>query len=545
MATHEVFNQVAPLVGHDPSADPALRDGLRHATTAIDPGTLRELGVLVGSEWTAQRRRDADVHKPVLRTHDATGRRIDEVEFHPAWHELMAAGTEHGVHAAAWADPSPDAHLLRTARYFLWTQAEMGTCCPLTMTYAAVPVLRREPELAAAFEPGLVARAYDPQLRPAQAKPALLAGMAMTEKQGGSDLRANTTRAVPSPADGATAYRLTGHKWFCSAPMSDLFLVLAQAPGGLTCLLLPRVLPDGTRNAMHLQRLKDKLGNRSNASAEVDYDGALAFRIGAEGRGVPTIIEMVNATRLDCLVAAAGGMRFGVHRATHHARRRSAFGRPLVEHAAMRNVLADLAVESEAAIALALRLGAAVDRSLAGDAAESHLRRLATAVGKYWTCKRWAVHAAESLECLGGNGYTEDYDLARNLREAPLPSIWEGSGNVAALDVLRAAARSPEAVGVYLDEVALAAGADARFDEALRLLRKDLADTEEPEYRARRTVERLALLLQGSLLLRYGHPAVADAFCASRLGGDWGVAFGTLPSGLNLDAVLDRAAPSR
>jgi putative acyl-CoA dehydrogenase len=408
------------------------------------------------------------------------------------------------------------------------------------MTYAAVPALRHSPDLAGTYEPLLTARAYDPGLRPPLAKRGLLAGMSMTEKQGGSDVRSNATRAEPQ-ADGS--YLLTGHKWFTSAPMCDVFLVLAQAPGGLTCFLLPRVLPDGARNAMRLQRLKDKLGNRSNASAEVEYEGAVAWRLGDEGRGVRTIIEMVNMTRLDCVVGAAAGMRHGLAQAAHHAAHRQAFGRYLADQPLMRNVLADLAVESEAATTVMLRLAGATDRSARGDAAETAFKRLGLAVSKYWVCKRAPAHAAESLECLGGNGYVEDSGMPRLLRESPLNSIWEGSGNVAALDLLRVILREPYAVEAFLAEVGRAAGADRRLDAAVRKVKDSLADVAKIEANARLTAERLALVLQGSLLVRHGHPAVADAFCASRMGGDWGYAFGTLPAGLDLSAIIERATP--
>jgi putative acyl-CoA dehydrogenase len=358
--------------------------------------------------------------------------------------------------------------------------------------------------------------------------------MSMTEKQGGSDVRANTTRAVPQP-DGT--YLLTGHKWFTSAPMCDVFLVLAQASEGLTCFLLPRVLPDGTLNAMRLQRLKDKLGNHSNASAEVEYERAVAWRVGDEGRGVRTIIEMVNMTRLDCVIGGAAGMRQGLIQATHHAAHRRAFGGYLIDQPLMRNVLADLAVESEAATVLMLRLAGATDRG------ETAFKRLGLAVSKYWVSKRWPSHSAEALECLGGNGYVEESGMPRLFRESPLNSIWEGSGNVAALDLLRAMMKEPHAAQAFFDEVDLAGGADARLDAAVRQAKDLLTDTATMELRARRIAERLALILQGSLLVRHGHPAVADAFCASRLGGDWGSAYGTLPSGLDLGAIIERARP--
>lgn len=538
--THEVFNQVPPLAGHDASAEAVLLDGLAREGAAWAEAEVRGLGRLAGTERAQEWGRLANEHPPVLRTHDRYGRRIDEVEFHPAWHELMDVAVSHGLHGSAWADERPGAHVARAAKFYVW-RVDAGHGCPVSMTYAAVPALRRAPELAAEYEPLLAAREYDFGLRAPMTKRGLLAGMSMTEKQGGSDVRANTAKAAPQ-ADGT--YRLVGHKWFTSAPMCDVFLTLAQAPGGLTCFLVPRVLPDGALNPLRLMRLKDKLGNRSNASAEVEYEDAVAWRVGDEGRGVRTIIEMVNMTRLDCVIGAASGMRLGVTTAVHHAVHRSAFGKPLVEQPLMRNVLADLAVESEAATITMLRLAGATDRSVRGDEAEGAFKRLALAAGKYWICKRWPAHAAEALECLGGNGYVEESGMPRLFRESPLNSIWEGSGNVAALDLLRAMLREPRAVDAFFDEVGRAAGADARLDAAVKETKDDLADPAAIEYRARRVAERLALVLQGSLLVRHGHPAVADAFCASRLGRDRGAAFGTLPAGLDVGAIIDRAVPA-
>ncbi|MGH3434212.1 MAG: acyl-CoA dehydrogenase family protein, partial [Thermocrispum sp.] len=452
--THEVTNQVPPLHGHDVAAYPALIEGLRAGGAAWAEPELHELGRLAGSEQAQEWGRLVEKNPPELRTHDRYGHRIDEVDFHPHWHDLMRVAVESGLHAAPWADGRTGAHVARAAKNFAWTLTDPGHICPISMTYAAVPALREQPELAERFEPLLASRVYDYGLREPSAKRGLIAGMSMTEKQGGSDVRANTTRATP--VDGG--YALIGHKWFTSAPMSDLFLTLAQAPGGLSCFLLPRVLPDGSRNAIRLQRLKDKLGNRSNASAEIEYDQAFGWLVGEEGRGVQTIIQMVNLTRLDCTVGSAAGMYAGVLQALHHARHRRAFGSLLAAQPLMVNVLADLAVEAEAATAVAMRLAGAVDRAVAGDEREGMLRRVGLAVSKYWVCKRAPAHAAEALECLGGNGYVEESGMPRLYRESPLMSIWEGSGNVAALDSLRAMAKQPESVQVFFDEVDKAAG---------------------------------------------------------------------------------------
>ena len=536
MTTHEVLNQVPPLVGHDTSADPVLRAGLEREGAGWALEEISVLGRLAGSAEAQQLGRLAERHRPVLHTHDRYGHRVDEVEYTPAYHQLMQTAVAHGLHGAPWADDQPGAHVARAAKFMVWN-VDAGHGCPISMTYAVVPALRANPELAAQFEPLLTNREYDAGLRDPARKRGLIAGMSMTEKQGGSDVRANTTQATPQP-DGTFA--LVGHKWFTSAPMSDLFLTLAQAPGGLSCFLVPRVLPGGAPNPLRLMRLKDKLGNRSNASAEIEYDGAVGWLVGEQGRGVRTIVEMVNMTRLDCVIGSSSGMRAAVVQATHHARHRSAFGRPLVEQPLMRNVLADLAVESEAATSAMLRLAGANDRAIRGDQGEAALRRIALAVTKYYVCKRAPVLVGEALECLSGNGYIEDSDLPRLYREMPLLSIWEGSGNVAALDALRAVAREPLALEAYFGEVEQAGGADPRFDDALARLKKELTCFDDLELRARRIVEQLALVFQGSLLLRHSPAAVADAFCASRLDRDWGGAFGTLPAGLDLAPVLER-----
>ncbi|RJQ87671.1 acyl-CoA dehydrogenase family protein [Amycolatopsis panacis] len=534
-ATHEVTNQVPPLV-YDVADDPALLSALGRADAGWASGELHELGRLAGSEQVQDWGRLVNENEPVLRTHDRYGHRIDEVEFHPRWHDLMRVAVSHGLQAAPWRDERVGVHAARAAKLFVWGQAEAGHTCPISMTYAAVPALRANPELAAQYEPLLAATEYDFGLRVPSGKRGLIAGMSMTEKQGGSDVRANTTAARPG---GDGTYRLVGHKWFTSAPMSDVFLTLAQAPGGLSCFLLPRVLPDGARNGIRLQRLKDKLGNRSNASAEIEYDDAVGWMVGEEGRGVRTIIEMVNSTRLDCALGSASGMRLGAVRAVHHARHRSAFGRALVDHPLMANVLADLVVESDAATTVAMRLAAAGDRP--GDGQERAFRRLGLAVTKYWVCKRAPMHAAEALECFGGNGYVEESGMPRLYREAPLMSIWEGSGNVAALDALRAMVRQPESVEAFFAEAGQAAGGDGRLDEAVGALKKELSDVDGIEFRARRVVESMALVLQGSLLVRHGAAAVSDAFCATRFGGDGGVAFGTLPLGTDTSAIIARA----
>ena len=535
-ATHEVLNQTPPLVGHDTSANPALREGMEREGAGWALAEVSELGRLAGTADAQELGRTAERNKPVLHTHDRYGHRIDEVTYDAAYHELMRTAVAHGLHGAPWSDERTGAHVARAAKFMVWN-VDAGHTCPISMTYAVVPALRANPALSAQLEPLLTNRTYDPGLRDPATKRGLVAGMSMTEKQGGSDVRANTTTASPQ-SDGT--HSLVGHKWFTSAPMSDVFLTLAQAPGGLSCFLVPRVLPGGERNAMALVRLKDKLGNRSNASSEIEYDGASGWLVGEEGHGVRTIVEMVNMTRLDCVIGAAAGMRTAVLQATHHARHRSAFGRPLVQAPLMRSVLADLAVESEATTTAMMRLAGANDRAVRGDQGEAALRRLALAVTKYHVCKRAPVVAGEALECLGGNGYIEDSDLPRLYREMPLLSIWEGSGNVAALDALRALAREPHTLDAYLGEVELAEGADRRFDDALARLKKELTSFDDLELRARRIVEQLALVFQGSLLVRHSPAAVADAFCASRLGRDWGDAFGTLPTGLDLGAILER-----
>ena len=535
--THTVTNQVPPLHDHNPAAAPVLIEALIREGGRWGIDEVTELGAVAGGQ-TAQRWGDlADRNRPVLHTHDRYGNRIDEIEYDPAYHELMRTAVAHGLHGAPWADERPGAHVVRAAKMSVWTP-EPGHVCPISMTYAVVPALRHNPELAALYEPLLTSREYDPVLAVPATKAGITAGMSMTEKQGGSDVRANTTQAVPV-ADGT--YRLTGHKWFTSAAMCDVFLVLAQAPGGLSCFLLPRILPDGSRNRMLLQRLKNKLGNHANASSEVEYDGAVAWPVGEEGRGVRTIIEMVNLTRLDCTLGSATSMRQGLTRAIHHAQHRKAFGAYLIDQPLMRNVIADLAVEAEAATVLAMRMAGATDAATRGDERQTLLRRIGLAAAKYWVCKRATPHAAEAMECLGGNGYAEDSGMPRLYREAPLMGIWEGSGNVSALDTLRAMATRPECVEVLFDELGTTAGQDRRLDGHVERLRSALSDPATAEYRARTIAESISLALQGSLLVRYGHPAVAEAFLATRVAGDWGGAFGTLPAGLDLAPIIERS----
>jgi putative acyl-CoA dehydrogenase len=545
MHTHEVTNQPPPLAGYDASDDPALLAALRRpplpgaaAAPWAEP-RIRELGRLAGSERIQDNGRLANEYSPRLRTHDRFGQRIDEVEFHPAWHDLMTTAVEHGLHATPWQDPRPGAHLARAAAFYVWGQAEAGHLCPVSMTYAIVPALRHAPDLARQYEPLLAATSYDFGLRPPLAKRGLLAGMSMTEKQGGSDVRANTTTATRN-ADGT--YRITGHKWFTSAPMNDVFLVLAQTPGdGLSCFLLPRVLPDGSRNELRLMRLKDKLGNRSNASAEVEYENATAWLVGEEGRGVRTIIEMVNSTRLDCALSAATSMRVGLIHAVHHARHRSAFGRRLIDQPLMANVLADLALDSVAATTVALRLAAAADNAVRGDEREAAFRRLALPAVKYHLCKQAPGHAAEALECLGGNGYVEESVLPRLYRDAPVNSVWEGSGNVAALDALRALARQPESADAFFAELDESLGADPVLDDAIARLKKHAA--EPSEVTARRLAEQLTATLQAALLVQAADPAIASAFIATRLGtaGEAGRGYGTLPVTVPAAEIIDKA----
>ncbi|MGD0394495.1 MAG: acyl-CoA dehydrogenase family protein [Acidimicrobiales bacterium] len=541
--THDVFNQVPPLEGYDVfEADPALREAVDREGAGWARPDLTTLGILAGTGGAQELGRLANENRPVLRTHDRYGNRIDVVDYHPAYHELMGTSVAHGLHAGPWADPRDGAHVARAAKVIVWYQVDAGHICPVSMTYAVVPALRHQPEVARRWEPMICSSTYDPANLPVSEKAGVTCGMALTEKQGGSDVRANTTRADPV-GDGADGiYVLTGHKWFCSAPMSDAFLVLAQAPGGISCFLVPRWRADGTRNPLRIQRLKDKLGDRSNASSEIELAGVSGQLIGDEGRGVRTIIEMVNHTRLDCILGSASIMRQGVAQATWHAAHRTAFGRLLSEQPLMVNVLADLAIESEAATVSALRLARAFDAG-GRDEHELLLQRLLTPIVKYWTCKRAPQHAAEALECLGGNGFVEESGLPRLYRQSPVNGVWEGSGNVICLDVLRALAREPDTLEAYWSEVSRAEGGDSRLARAVDDLHVDLADLDALEPRARSVVERMALVFQASLLVRFAPGAVAEAFCASRFAGPGGGTFGTLPVGTDAVTILERHTP--
>ncbi len=532
-------------MGHNVvTSDRALVEAVtRHASAEV-VDDLAVIGAAAGTEEARAHGMLANQNPPRLTPYDRYGNRIDEVEFHPSWHWLMERAIGHGLAATPWESDSPHAHVRRAAGFMAWSHTEPGHGCPVSMTYAAVPALRVDDAVAKEWTPLLASTTYDPGLRPASEKRGALAGMGMTEKQGGSDVRANVTRAVPTSVDGE--YELHGHKWFTSAPMNDMFLVLAQAPqdsgqSGVTCFVVPRVLPDGSRNRLDVVRLKDKLGNRSNASSELELNGTVARRLGDEGRGVRTIIEMVAATRLDCVLGSTSLMRRALNEAAWHVAHRSAFGSLLADKPLMQNVIADLAVEAEAATVLAVRLAAAVDQ--ATDPHEQALRRLALPLAKFWVCKRTPGMVAEALECLGGNGYVEESGLPLLYREAPLNSVWEGSGNVNALDVLRALSREPEVLDAWLTEVGLARGGDARLDRAVEDTLALLGDAAGLEVSARRLAGRMAACLQGSLLVRFGPPEVADVFCASRLGTGHDGTYGALAGG-DLRALVERATPA-
>jgi putative acyl-CoA dehydrogenase len=538
--THEVVNVAREMGDYNLYVqDPALREAVCREGAAWADADLVGFGAMAGRAEYRELGVLANRYGPELDSHDRFGHRVDLVRYHPAYHELMRTAVAAGLHASPWSEPGPGAHVARAARFYLQTQVEAGHGCPITMTFAAVPALRTTPALAALWEPKIRARVYDPRNLPDADKLGLTVGMAMTEKQGGSDVRANSTRAVPvAAAEGpGAAYELTGHKYFVSAPMSDLFLVLAQAPSGLSCFLLPRWRPDGSKNPLQLLRLKRKMGNVSNASSETELRGALAWMIGEEGRGVRTIIEMVATTRFDCMIGSAAGQRAAVAQVLHHCALRSAFGKRLNEQPLMRNVLADLVLESEGSLALTMRMARAFDSR------EELLMRLVTSIGKYWICKRTPNHAFEAMECIGGSGVMEDSPYPRLFRESPVNAIWEGSGNVQCLDMLRAIQKSPESVEVFFAEVARAAGGNAALDLWVDELKRALTDLDQLEYRSRDLVDRMALALQAALLVQHAPTAVADAFCGSRLASRGHHTYGTLPRGADCAALIRRATP--
>ncbi len=544
--THEVLNQPPALEDFNLfTNDKALADAAAAMGVAHANDRLSAYGARLGRAETIEAGRLAHRFPPELRTFDRFGHRVDQVEFHPAWHQIMDLIVGEGLHSAPWFEPGAGAHTARAAAYIMHAQVEPGSQCPTTMTYGSVPALRGQGGLAEIVLGKIGTRSYDPRDIPVAQKSGALVGMGMTEKQGGSDVRSNTTVAVPVGSGGTgEEYLLTGHKWFFSCPQIDAHLVLAQAPGGLSCFLVPRWLPDGTRNRVRIQRLKNKVGNRSNASSEVEFHEAHGWLLGEEGRGIPTILEMGTFTRLDCALGSAGLLRGAVAQALHHAGHRRAFQRHLIDQPLMTNVVADLAIESEAATLLALRLARAFDEMAAGNAQAAAFVRLCTPAVKYWVCKRATGGVVEAMEVLGGNGYVDEGPLGLLYKEIPLNSIWEGSGNVMCLDVLRALQKTPDSLDVFFSEIADTRGADARLDAAMRSLQAEFARRQDMEHRARRLVEGMMLVLQGALLVRHAPAEVADAFCASRLGGDWGHAYGTLPSGIDARAIAERARPS-
>ncbi len=536
--THTVENQPPPLGDVNLfGIDRPLQEALAREGGAWGQAAVSTFGAKIGSATYQELARKANAWLPQLRTHDRFGHRIDEVEFSDAWHELLSIAKEAGLHSLPWADPRPGAHVVRAALHYLFGEVEQGPSCPIAMTFAAVPALRHEPDVAAEWVPRLVANRYDRRFIPAAQKSGALMGMAMTEKQGGSDVRVNSTRAAGLGTDGE--FELTGHKWFCSAPMCDAFLTLAYEDRGLSCFLVPRFRPDGTRNRFFIQRLKDKLGNKSNASSEIEYDRTWARRVGAPGRGVATIIEMVHHTRLECVIGSAAILRQALTQALHHVRHRTAFQRRLIDHPAMRALLADLALESESSVALMMRLARAFDEAPGGDA-QAAFARLATPVVKYWVCKRVSQAVLEALECLGGGGYVEENPMARLYRDAPLNGIWEGSANVICLDVLRALARDPDSRDAFTAELAAACGADRLYDGFTAALGADLARRDLGESGARVLVERMALALAASILLRHAPPPVAETFIRARIARQGGLAYGALHEGAPIDALLQR-----
>ena len=544
LPTHRISNQSTILEDYNLfEIDRPLQEAVARSDAQWAKSLLVSFGRELGLSTTLEHGRLANRNKPELKTFDRFGYRIDEVDFHPSYHHMMSLGMQFGVHSVAWKTDDTGGHVTHTALEYLLGQVEGGVCCPLTMTYAVVPALKNNPKLADLFLPKLLSNTYDSRCIPISEKDSMTMGMAMTEKQGGSDVRANTTRAVPADnTDWGKGWHLTGHKWFCSAPMSDAFLTLAKTSNGLSCFFVPRFRPDGTRNNFFIQRLKDKLGNHSNASSEIEYDRTFAILVGEEGRGIATIIEMVHHTRLDCTQAAAGLVRQSLTQAMHHAMHRKAFGKLLVHQPLMRNVLADMALESEAMTAMVFRIAALYDESK--NCAESAtLARLAVAVGKYWSNKRVPTIVAEAMECHGGAGYVEESIMPRLYREAPLNGIWEGSGNVICLDVLRAIAKDPASLELLIKEIERGQGQDPYLDRSLETLKKEFTDENNLEHRARRITEQLALTFQASLLVQHTPSAVSHAFCRSRLAGDWGYSLGTLDSGVDIPAILTRAHP--
>ncbi|MCC6981164.1 MAG: acyl-CoA dehydrogenase family protein [Candidatus Melainabacteria bacterium] len=559
MATHTVFNQAKALVGYNMfDSDALLKDLIKRYGAEWAEERLKGFGAFAGSAFGIGLAIDANTNLPVLKTHSRFGERIDQVDFHPSYHNLMAASIEAGAHSLPWTDRRDGAHVARAALLYMAFQNEAGHCCPISMTYSAIPALRKQPELAKVWEPLITSTKYDSRFIPFMQKTGVTIGMGMTEKQGGSDVRANTTMAVPVGAGGAGSgaakeYLLTGHKWFCSAPMSDAFLILAQTEKGPSCFLVPRFKPNGEKNAIFIQRLKDKMGNKSNASSEIELENALGFLVGDEGRGVPTIIEMVNHTRLDCIISSAALMRQATLQAMHHCHHRSAFGKVLSEQPLMVNVLADLALESEAALRLTMRVARSYDQAQTS-AKEAQFKRIVSAIAKYWVCKRAPMAVAEALECFGGNGYVEEGPMPRLFRESPLLGIWEGSGNVICLDVLRAVSTNPNTLDVVVEELDSALGINRRYDMFVASVKHDIkalktapatkAAAAAREKGARRFVERLALAMQASLMLKDASEASAKAFVASRLTNAGGYAFGTLPAKVDAKKIMDDAYPA-
>jgi putative acyl-CoA dehydrogenase len=543
-ATHEVMNQATPFIGHNAfTADRLLTEIVEREKVSWAADRLTEAGRTIASAHVAKLARDANRHAPELRSHDRFGNRIDQIEFHPAWHELMSLAIGHATHSLSWTANKPGAHVARGLLSYLWNQGENGICCPLGMTYSAVPALRLQADLAAIWEPFILSTRYDTTPAPMHRKAGGTVGMTLTEKQAGSDLRATQTTARPATSrrGPSEAYLIDGHKWFFSAPQSDLFVTLAQTDRGPSCFLLPGWLPDGSRNHLQIQRLKDKCGNRSNASSEIEYRGALGWLLGEEGQGIKAALSMTHLTRLDFAIGSAGLMRRALSEAIHHACGRRAFQKTLIDQPLMQNVIADMAIEVEAATLLAFRMARAVDDEVDGDITARHLARIGTPIAKFWNCKRVVGVVHEALECHGGNGFIEEGPMARLYREAPLNGIWEGAGNVVALDVLRAAAKTPNAVAAFIDEVRAAKGADKRLDSGIDRLEAELQQPEEREARVRRIVEQMAVTLQASLLIRHSPNAVADAFCATRLDADGSTVYGGLPHGTDQRAIIERA----